>query len=546
MQQQYNNNYHINQITNQQTSTNTQETTQTEQTSDGTSDGNDQPNDELGDKKKTIQLHLKEEKTLHNRENKIKSLNQGALTELEGSLYLIRKGYTVVLTIEQKKSKSMLQRFRTHKIFDSKGTEIFNNTKIYEVITTEDGKKELKTNEKGYPIEKKQSLNNENVNKQQTNGRKERKCARNDIVILHIVYNIMLHNEINAEKNLIRIGTKLSSENKVSKFRLKKIPLVNDLGITEKFTGSNDYRETQSLLMHSIISDYFGYEQMRSKANNDQIRYVCIGDNYQYFYSSLCETNLKSCICISRQDFLTMMKEKELLNKLINEEMYDNPIGQQMIYQNQLPNDETVVTTSNQEVFNDQMNSCVLQNEIVNANSFGMFNEYEINMNMNTETRENINYNDISIQNIPNPIHQEVNEFNLDLTNNYQQEMYDEYQQQVYNEYPIQQNETINQPYLNEMNNNLNNNEINIIFNQNVEMNQEYQSQQQIHYCSGSFGIIVQNSQMHLPVLFPLNSNYYSVPIVYLDDGSIASGIPISYNVQQGVEVEQINPNNSP
>ena len=44
-----------------------------------------------------------------------------------------------------------------------------------------------------------------------------------------------------------------------------------------------------------------------------------------------------------------------------------------------LPNDETVVTTSNQEVFNDQMNSCVLQNEIVNANSFGMFNEYENN-----------------------------------------------------------------------------------------------------------------------------------------------------------------------
>ena len=87
----------------------------------------------------------------HNRQNKRESLNKGVLLELEAVLYLIRKGFTLILTVEQRKSKQMLQRYRTMKIIDAEQVEVFNRLKHYEVITLND-KKELQTNEKGYPI----------------------------------------------------------------------------------------------------------------------------------------------------------------------------------------------------------------------------------------------------------------------------------------------------------------------------------------------------------------------------------------------------------
>ena len=97
-------------------------------------------------KKRNIKPKDIQEINNHNRHNKRESLNKGVLLELESCLYLIRKGFTIILTVEQRRSKQMMQRYRTMKIIDDEQNEVFNRYKHYEVITVEN-KKELKINE---------------------------------------------------------------------------------------------------------------------------------------------------------------------------------------------------------------------------------------------------------------------------------------------------------------------------------------------------------------------------------------------------------------
>ena len=429
---------------------------------------------------------MKEEKTLHNRQNKIKSLNLGALSELEMSLYLIRKGFTTVLSIEQKKSKQLLQRFRTIRLFDKQGTEIFNNKQLYDIITTEDGRKELKTDENGYPIR---------ITQQSSTQKRERRSARNDVVILHVVYNIMLHNEINAEKNLMRVATKVSSE-KVSKFRLKKIPLVNDHGITEKYTSSSNYRQSQSATMHDILSECFETTTTRGKRSYPT-KYVCIGNNCQHFLSSLNFTLKKSCLCISREDFLNMMKEREVCINVCEQKNVMNPIEQ--MNQTTVPTQQIAQIPTIQPVQEiQQMNPtipCYYQSQ------------FETTITSGSRQEDN---NDQFIQVMQNQ-----------------------------NEIPTQMNIINNQTIDNEMNDHGNlNQSMNISYanNYNGQMTMNYfpQPNEQNHMqCviqnyPSQIGIMIHNDQMQMPVYFPLNNGYYYVPVIYTENETVTADVQLT------------------
>ena len=260
-----------------------------------------------------------------NRRNKRDSLNKGVLFELESCLYLIRKGFTIIFTVEQRKSKQMLQRYRTMKIIDSEKKEVFNRFKHYEVITL-NNKKELKINEKGYPIESKEPI----IRKRNENGKliKDRRSERNDVVILHVVYNIMMKLEVDSSDHLIRKGTKISKGSKVSKFRLKEIPVVNNLGITEGFINDENYRIQESQLFHDILTCYFvknanTFYQNQTDTNIVYTsKYVIIGNLYQILYDELKDEEQKYCEVITKEYLLELMKsnmEIRCLGVVVNE-----------------------------------------------------------------------------------------------------------------------------------------------------------------------------------------------------------------------------------
>ena len=236
--------------------------------------------------------------------------------ELEGCLYLIRKGFSLILTVEKRKSKQVLQRYRTMKIIDKEGNEVFDRYKHYEVITVNE-KKELQINEKGYPIVSTQPI----VRQRDEKGKlkKDRRSVRNDVVILHVVYNIMLHLEEDAEKHLIRSGTKLSKDNKVSKFQLKQIPFVNDNGVTEKYIDDNNYRLQECQLIHDILTCYFvkyiplnqdtipiTFPVEYSTVYN--IKYIIIGDQYEILYKAINDSEKSQCEVVTRDFFLQLLK----------------------------------------------------------------------------------------------------------------------------------------------------------------------------------------------------------------------------------------------
>ena len=254
----------------------------------------------------------------HKLMNKRDSVNKGVLLELELCLYLIRKGFTIILTVEQRKSIQMMQRYRTMKILDSEKNEVFNRFKHYEVVTI-DGLKELKTNEKGYPVETTQPIIRERDEK--GNLVKDRRSVRNDVVILHVVYNIMMKSEANSSEHLIRKGTKQSKENKVSKFRLIEMPIVNDHGKTEGYTNDKNYRIQESLLFHDILTCYFVKNENTIPQNEIQnenvipqnnfvytLKYFIIGNLYQILFDELDEEEKQYCELMTRDYFLQLMR----------------------------------------------------------------------------------------------------------------------------------------------------------------------------------------------------------------------------------------------
>lgn len=478
----------------------------------------------------TRKVMVKEKQTEHNRENKINSLNQGALNELEGSIYLIKKGYTVVLTIEQKKSRQMLQRFRTCKLYDSNGYEIFDNKNVYEVISTADGKKELKTDERGYPIKMSEEAHEEFAQKQRD--KRERRSATNDIVILHIVYNIMLHNETNAEYHLVRLGTKPSTENKVSKFRLKRVPCVNDEGITESYIGSSLWRRKQTEIMHEIVSDCFTNQGLpslptneRRKGTSSHVKYVCIGDGYHYFFDTLPDEMKASCLCISRTHFLQMMKQGELPEK-----QESNDIPQEV---NQQMNAEMIMTQNEEQMYQQvepcenymshfngamTMNSFPVQQQEMGIDQYQMMTPMQMNMMiMNPEgyQLDQQCYSDqmtsciaskIEVQNTEYSFNQQVNDVtSQQLNGNGTIEM-------------TQQQPTVTQEMFTT-------NE-----NQQEEMNTmglQYQFTPNgiENMCQG---IILMNNQMGMPITLPFDGQCYYVPVCYVNDFTSQTYVPVT------------------
>ena len=128
----------------------------------------------------------------------------------------------------------------------------------------------------------------------------------------------MMHLEQNANEKLIRTSTKPSKENKVSKFRLKQIPLVNDFGITEGYTNDNNYRFLESQLFHDILSCYFiNNTQQEVNEKNEiiihSLKYLIIGNQCETMFSQMNDEERKHCQTISREFFLELIRSNLMM-----------------------------------------------------------------------------------------------------------------------------------------------------------------------------------------------------------------------------------------
>ncbi|BFU24515.1 hypothetical protein CL6EHI_017900 [Entamoeba histolytica] len=194
-------------------------------------------------------------------ETKMKSTNTRRMYILAGCYYLVTKGWSFLISKEQRRAEKLHHFFPIQKIWNENKVIILDKEFEYEVV--QEGKEaKLKFDTEGIPIKKEVTETSENPDK--------KKLVYNELVVMKIINECYLkYNELGSDNSLAH--TKVS-KNTISSQQYTKLPLVKKDGKCIGIFNKIEVLNTTGIQVYDFLCQYLKKEKSSEKEKDSQTK----------------------------------------------------------------------------------------------------------------------------------------------------------------------------------------------------------------------------------------------------------------------------------
>ncbi|EAL46141.1 hypothetical protein CL6EHI_191520 [Entamoeba histolytica] len=227
-------------------------------------------------------------------QTKMNSTNTRRMYMLAGCYYLITKGWSFLISKEQRIAEKLHHFFPIQKIWNENKVIIFDKDCEYELI--QEGKEaKLKFDKEEIPIKKEVTEKSGKQNK--------KKLVYNELVVMNIINECYLkYNEIGSDNSLAH--TKVS-KSAISSQQYTKLPLVKKDGKCIGIFNKIEVLNTTGIQVYDFLCQYLKKE----KSSQTKYESVFIGDK-----DCLSKTSYGNILLLSKEKFLDQAIDESKFN----------------------------------------------------------------------------------------------------------------------------------------------------------------------------------------------------------------------------------------